>query len=265
MRCKGSQRIVWIQWKVGGNVGGKDGMGKIMGSELKVGVKPKKSEKSTRVGKITRLGDGAGKIIGSQLKVESKKRWKGESFPSITISTWLFASLPNQLYTKSFVCFHIARPPSNPYESFCPSYTSKEICSFSVFKFFLISSDIVTWSFLSTPYPIHQNGAIQLFLNLQLTFDKGDLPIHFQCETQHLIFGNWISVLGYCQYISSAQILKKLSRFSSPSIVVYSLSSKQPIFSASCQLLCLLSNKLRAPLVHENYLAFIAKTFRPKI
>ena len=134
-----------------------------MGSQLKVEVKPKKSEKSTRVGKITRLGDGAGKIIGSQLKVESKKRWKGESFPSITISTWLFASLPNQLYTKSFVCFHIARPPSNPYESFCPSYTSKEICSFSVFKFFLISSDIVTWSFLSTPYPIHQNGAIQLF------------------------------------------------------------------------------------------------------
>ena len=55
-------------------MGGNDGMGKIMGSELKVGVKPKKSEKSTRVGKITRLGDGAGKIIGSQLKVESKKR-----------------------------------------------------------------------------------------------------------------------------------------------------------------------------------------------
>ena len=54
-------------------MGGRDGMGKIMGSELKVEVKPKKSEKSTRVGKITRLGDGAGKIIGSQLKVESKK------------------------------------------------------------------------------------------------------------------------------------------------------------------------------------------------
>ena len=118
-------------------MGGGDGMGKIMGSELKVGVKPKKSEKSTRVGKITRLGDGAGKIIGSQLKVESKKN-------CILISTRLFASLPNQLYTKSFVCFHIARPPSNPYESFCPSYTSKEICSFSVFKFFLISPDILT-------------------------------------------------------------------------------------------------------------------------
>ena len=123
----------------------------------------KKVWNSTRVGKITRLGDGAGKIIGSQLKVESKKSWKGESFPCIITSTWLFASLPNQLYTKSFVCFHIARPPSNPYESFCPSYTSKEICSFSVFKFFLISSDILTWSFLSTSYPIHQNGAIQLF------------------------------------------------------------------------------------------------------
>lgn len=94
---------------------------------------------------------------------------------------------------------------------------------------------------------------------------KVTFPFHFQCETQHLIFGNWISVLGYCQYISSAQILKILSRFSPLSIVVYSLSSKQPIFSASCQLLCLLSNRLRAPLVHENYLAFIAKTFRPKI
>ena len=41
-------------------MGGRDGMGKIMGSELKVGVKPKKSEKSTWVGKITRLGDGGG-------------------------------------------------------------------------------------------------------------------------------------------------------------------------------------------------------------
>ena len=53
-----------------------------MGSQLKVEVKPKKSEKSTRVGKITRLGDGAGKIIGSQLKVESKKAEKGRASPA---------------------------------------------------------------------------------------------------------------------------------------------------------------------------------------
>lgn len=42
-------------------MGGKDGMGKIMGSELKVGVKPKKSEKVPVWVKLPGWGMGRGR------------------------------------------------------------------------------------------------------------------------------------------------------------------------------------------------------------